>query len=148
MTTKHDQSKPRFSLIPDGTLSAVIRVLEFGASKYAENNWQSVPDARRRYYDAMHRHIDAWWQGEEEDKETGESHLAHAVCCAMFLMWLDSNLVKPEQGLAGVGAVMRNLAEMAHRKHGEAESKTLKYGKCGHGFQKELCHFCNAEAKQ
>ena len=53
MTTKHDQSKPRFSLIPVGTLNAVIRVLEFGASKYAENNWQTVPDARRRYYDAM-----------------------------------------------------------------------------------------------
>ena len=91
MTTKHDQSKPRFSLIPVGTLNAVIRVLEFGAIKYEENGWQTVPDARRRYYDAMHRHIDAWWQGEKKDKETGESHLAHAVCCALFLMWLDDN---------------------------------------------------------
>ncbi|APR70749.1 dATP/dGTP diphosphohydrolase domain-containing protein [Acinetobacter haemolyticus] len=91
MTTKHDQSKPRFSLIPVGTLSAVVRVLEFGAGKYAESNWQTVPDARRRYYDAMHRHIDAWWQGEKKDSETGESHLAHAVCCALFLMWLDDN---------------------------------------------------------
>lgn len=91
MTTKHDQSKPRFSLIPVGTLSAVVRVLEFGAGKYAESNWQTVPDARRRYYDTMHRHIDAWWQGEKKDSETGESHLAHAVCCALFLMWLDDN---------------------------------------------------------
>ena len=91
MTTKHDQSKPRFSLIPAGTLNAVVRVLEFGTGKYAENNWQTVPDARRRYYDAMQRHIDAWWQGEKKDSETGESHLAHAVCCALFLMWLDDN---------------------------------------------------------
>lgn len=45
-------------------------------------------------------------------------------------------------------AVMRSLAEMARSKHGEAESKTLKYAKCGHGFQKELCRFCNAEANQ
>lgn len=91
MTTKHDQSKPRFSLIPIGTLNAVVRVLEFGATKYAENNWRTVPDARTRYFDAMHRHIDAWWQGEKKDSETGESHLAHAVCCALFLMWLDDN---------------------------------------------------------
>ena len=88
---KLDQNKPRMSLLPKGALSAVIRVLEFGASKYAENNWQTVTDARRRYYDAMLRHIDAWWQGEQKDSETGESHLAHAICCAMFLMWLDNN---------------------------------------------------------
>ena len=100
MTTKHDQSKPRFSLIPSGTLNAVIRVLEFGASKYAENNWQTVTDARRRYYDAMHRHMDAWWQGEKKDSETGESHLAHAVCCALFLMWLDNNSKQDVSALA------------------------------------------------
>ena len=88
---KLDQNKPRMSLLPKGVLNAVIRVLEFGASKYAESNWQTVPDARRRYYDAMHRHIDAWWQGEKKDSETGESHLAHAICCGMFLMWLDNN---------------------------------------------------------
>ena len=89
--TQSFQKKPRMSLLPKGVLNAVIRVLEFGASKYAENNWQTVTDARRRYYDAMLRHIDAWWQGEQKDSETGESHLAHAICCAMFLMWLDNN---------------------------------------------------------
>ena len=42
-----------------------------------------------RYYDAMQRHIDAWWQGEQKDPETGEHHLAHAICCGMFLWWFD-----------------------------------------------------------
>ena len=88
---KLDQNKPRMSLLPKGVLSAVIRVLEFEATKYKVDNWKHVPDAKTRYYDAMHRHIDAWWQGEEKDSETGESHLAHAVCCALFLMWLDDN---------------------------------------------------------
>ena len=88
---KNDKSKPRASLLPKGTLNAVIRVLEFGATKYRENNWKHVPDAKTRYYDAMHRHIDAWWGGEQKDHETGEHHLAHATCCAMFLMWLDFN---------------------------------------------------------
>lgn len=86
---KFDNQKPRMSLLPKGALNAVIRVLEFGASKYQEDNWMNVPNAKTRYYDAMHRHIDAWWQGETKDQETGEHHLAHAICCAMFLMWFD-----------------------------------------------------------
>ena len=61
MTLKHDQSKPRASLLPKGAVSAVIRVLEFGAKKYDLDNWKTVPDAKVRYYDAMQRHIDAWW---------------------------------------------------------------------------------------
>lgn len=88
---KHDQAKPRFSLIPNGTLMPVVRVLEMGARKYAVENWKHVPDARTRYFDALHRHVDAWQQGERFDSESGESHLAHAICCLMFMMWLDQN---------------------------------------------------------
>ena len=86
---KFDQNKPRMSLLPKGALNAVIRVLEFGATKYQAYGWKHVPDAKTRYYDAMQRHIDAWWQGEQKDPETGEHHLAHAICCGMFLMWFD-----------------------------------------------------------
>ena len=93
---KFDQNKPRMSLLPKGALNAVIRVLEFGATKYQADGWKHVPDAKTRYYDAMQRHIDAWWQGEQKDSETGESHLAHAVCCALFLMWFDDVLDTPK----------------------------------------------------
>ena len=86
---KFDQNKPRMSLLPKGALSAVIRVLEFGATKYQADGWKHVHNAKTRYYDAMQRHIEAWWQGEQKDSETGESHLAHVVCCALFLMWFD-----------------------------------------------------------
>jgi hypothetical protein len=64
-------------------------VLEAGAVKYDVENWKVVPDARTRYYDAMNRHIEAWWGGQKHDPETDIHHLAHAVCCALFLMWLD-----------------------------------------------------------
>ena len=87
---KLDQNKPRMSLLPKGALNAVIRVLEFGATKYQVDNWKHVPEAKTRYYDAMQRHIDAWWQGEQKDPETGEHHLAHAICCGMFLWWFDN----------------------------------------------------------
>lgn len=100
MTIKHDQSKPRASLLPKGALNAVINVLEFGARKYAIDNWKTVPDAKTRYYDAMQRHIDSWWQGEKKDPETGQSHLAHAICCGMFLWWFDD---MDEKVLKGAG---------------------------------------------
>ena len=87
---KDDTKKRRYSLLPTGTVNHVVDVLEFGAIKYAPDNWQKVPDARRRYYDAAMRHIDSWFGGEVKDSETGLPHLAHAVCCLLFLIWFDS----------------------------------------------------------
>ena len=86
---KDDSAKIRYSLLPVGTVNQVVQVLEFGSIKYSEGNWQKVPNARTRYYDAALRHIDLWWQGEKTDSETGLPHLAHAICCLMFLMWFD-----------------------------------------------------------
>ncbi len=86
---KHDSGKPRWSLLPLGTVAQVVRVLEFGAAKYALDNWKTVPDARTRYFDALMRHVHAWWAGERNDPETGCHHLAHAGCCVLFLLWLD-----------------------------------------------------------
>lgn len=93
---KDDSSKRRYSLLPKGAVNSVVDVLEFGSKKYADNNWQKVPSARTRYYDAAMRHIDAWWNGELLDLDKGDQkgshlpHLAHAICCLMFLMWFDS----------------------------------------------------------
>lgn len=89
MGQKHDQAKPRFSLIPHKALWQVVEVLEFGANKYGADNWRHVPNARERYFNACHRHLNAWWMGEKVDSESGLPHLAHAVCCLMFLMGSD-----------------------------------------------------------
>lgn len=89
---KLDTGKRRFSLLPAGTIEETIDVLEHGAAKYPEaDNWKRVQNARTRYYDALMRHIGAWWSGEKTDAETGKHHLAHAICCAMFLIWFDRN---------------------------------------------------------
>lgn len=91
---KFDGCKPRWSLLPKGTVLKIIEVLEFGAAKYAENNWQYVKNGRQRYYDALMRHIEAWWSGEKTDPESGLSHLAHAGCCIVFLLWFDCEINK------------------------------------------------------
>ena len=91
MTTKHDEGKWRFSLVPTSSLLEIISVLEFGAKKYAPGGWKSVPNARERYFNACIRHLTAWWDGEKNDSESGLSHLAHAGCCILFLLWLDGD---------------------------------------------------------
>ena len=88
---KHDQAKPRFSLLPSAPLWQVVEVLEFGAGKYGADNWRKVPNAHERYFNACHRHLNAWWAGEMVDSESGLPHLAHAVCCLLFLMWFDGS---------------------------------------------------------
>ena len=84
---KADAEKPRFDLIPLDMLTGAARVMGFGARKYSDNGWKTVPDAKRRYFAACMRHLAAWQAGEKVDPETGESHLDHALCCLIILRW-------------------------------------------------------------
>jgi len=87
---KDDTGKPRWDLLPWAEVEQVVEVLTVGAVKYEDDNWKYVPHPRRRYFAACIRHILAWWHGEKLDPETGLHHLAHAVCCLLFLMWHDN----------------------------------------------------------
>ena len=83
---KYDKDKPQWSLLPFKALTEVVEVLTYGAKKYAPDNWKKVPDAKQRYIDASFRHFTAYIGGEKLDSETGKSHLAHALCCMLFLL--------------------------------------------------------------
>jgi len=82
---KFDGNKLQYGLLPPLALKATVEILTFGAEKYEPDNWKHVPDSKRRYFDAMQRHLWAWKEGEQNDPETGKNHLAHAMCCLMFL---------------------------------------------------------------
>lgn len=82
---KFDGGKLEYGLLPPLALEEVVKVLTFGAQKYDRDNWQKVPDSKRRYFDALQRHVWAWKRGEQLDPESGIHHLAHAMCCLMFL---------------------------------------------------------------
>jgi len=86
---KFDGGKLQYGLVPPNALKATVEILTFGAEKYEPDNWKKVPDAKRRYFDAAQRHLWAWKCGEQNDQETGRNHLAHAMCCIMFLLERD-----------------------------------------------------------
>ena len=86
---KFDSNKPQWSLLPFEALEEVVDVLTSGAKKYAPDNWKYVPNADARYMDAAFRHMAQYMQGDKYDGETGNNHLAHAVCCLLFKLWFD-----------------------------------------------------------
>lgn len=88
---KHDAGKSRLDLIPFRELLQVGDVLEYGARKYAPDNWKHVPEARQRYLGAALRHIAAHGTGEVLDPESGLPHLAHAITSLFFLLHFVNN---------------------------------------------------------
>lgn len=88
---KHDAGKARFDLLDPEFEHECAEVLTSGAERYGAENWkQAEPqEARRRYYAALRRHLNAWYRGEPADPDSARSHLAHAYCCLQFLYYYD-----------------------------------------------------------
>lgn len=80
---KHDGEKEPLALLSRVWLLGVAKVMGFGAKKYAADNWRGGIQ-RRRLISAALRHLLAYSDGEDNDPETGYSHLDHASCCLMF----------------------------------------------------------------
>ena len=91
---KKDYGKLQWSLLPFEELKDVVKVLMRGAEKYSPDNWKKC-DNVTRYKDALMRHVIAYVSGEKIDSEFGLSHLAHAVCNCLFLMWFDNHKDAP-----------------------------------------------------
>jgi hypothetical protein len=85
---KDDESKRDYALLPIKSIDEMTKVLEFGAAKYAKDNWRLCSDFDR-YYSAALRHLFAYKAGEFIDNESGLSHLSHAMCNLSFLVELD-----------------------------------------------------------
>jgi hypothetical protein len=88
---KDDGGKLRWSLLIQSYLTGIVRILEYGAKKYASHSWQVVPEGETRYYEALKRHLDAMQQDDGSidlnsvDEESGMPHLWHLQTNAYFL---------------------------------------------------------------
>ena len=78
-------SKPaRYDLIPAGPLRRLAEHFGYGATKYADRNWE------RGYkwslsFAALNRHLWAFWNGEDIDAESGSEHITAVIWHAMAL---------------------------------------------------------------
>lgn len=81
-----DKGKLRYELLPPGPIEDLVKVLSWGAEKYDDDNWKKGMSWKRCYASTM-RHLQAWFQGEDKDPESGLDHLAHVLCNVVFLQY-------------------------------------------------------------
>lgn len=75
-----------WSVMPRAIMLAVGRVMSVGASKYGAFNYRDTAISASIYQDAMERHSALWFDGEDDDPETGVSHLASVMASCALLM--------------------------------------------------------------
>jgi len=90
---RYNTGKLDWSLVDFEALQPMVRVLMKGAEKYSPDNWKrGLP--MKDMFSSLMRHMVAFMSGQDNDAETGESHLGHALCNLMFMSWMLAN--KPE----------------------------------------------------
>ena len=82
----HGALKAPMNSVPPTALVELYAVMGAGAHKYGIFNFRDTDIDALTYISAIRRHFMLWEDGEDDDNETGRSHLAHIMaCCALAL---------------------------------------------------------------
>tara|TARA_R100000951_G_scaffold32940_6_gene28014 strand:- start:414 stop:857 length:444 start_codon:yes stop_codon:yes gene_type:complete len=87
---RYNNGKPDYSLIPLASMQEAAKVLEYGATKYARDNWKR-PTHWTVSFACLQRHLAAWQSGEDNDPESGRNHLGHAMCNILQMLHMLEN---------------------------------------------------------
>lgn len=94
--TKNDNDylkKPPLDLLTLEFQTGAAKALGFGASKYGRHNFKDGIEHSRLIAAAL-RHLNQYNAGQDNDDESGLSHLCHAAASLNMLMWMVEN--RPE----------------------------------------------------
>lgn len=83
---RYNTNKLRWSLVDFPSLGEMVRVLEFGAEKYAPNNWKKGLN-RDEILESIQRHLVELNSDQELDEESKLHHMGHVMCNAMFYLF-------------------------------------------------------------
>jgi hypothetical protein len=87
MAVKADKGKLRLDLIPPEALAGAAAAFGYGAEKYKAWSWRGNGAAQwSRVYASIQRHLTAWYAGQDDDPESGQHHLHHALAQLMMLV--------------------------------------------------------------
>lgn len=82
----HDDGKPPLAYLPTAAIREEAKVQAYGHKKYGDFwNYRKGMEIGRNLSCAL-RHIYAFMDGEDQDPESGCSHLAHARCRLGFVL--------------------------------------------------------------
>lgn len=97
--------KPALHLIPPAAEILESVVMGLGAKKYGAFNWRTTNVKASVYVAAARRHLLQWFDGQNDDAESGVSHLAHArACLGILLDALATGHLVDDRPVAGAGA--------------------------------------------
>lgn len=91
--TKYDDGKPLLALCPTEGIRLMGQAMTYGAKKYGAHNYLGGITSIR-LLSACLRHVTAYIAGEDNDGESGISHIGHALACLAMLA--EMNKRKPE----------------------------------------------------
>ena len=83
---RYNDGKPKWSLVDFKSLEPMVKVLEYGCTKYEKNNWKKGLD-NTEVLESLSRHLFALMSGEELDPESQLPHIGHIMCNAMFFQY-------------------------------------------------------------
>jgi hypothetical protein len=104
---RYNEGKLKWSLVHFKSLEPMVRVLMFGATKYAPYNWQKGLD-KLEILESMQRHLIELIEYENRkkngqptedinlDAESRLSHMGHIQCNAMFYNYFDNETIQSE----------------------------------------------------
>ena len=86
LALRYNEGKPMWHLVHFPSLVPLVRVLEYGANKYAPNNWKKGAP-REQYLDCAMRHLAELMEGKEMDEESKQHHMGHVMANAMMYLY-------------------------------------------------------------
>jgi hypothetical protein len=112
--------KVSISKLPPVAVLHAAHALMDGAVKYGPYNWREKKVIAHIYIDACKRHLDAWFDGEQEASDSKVHHLGHAIACLAIILDAEAsgNLID-DRPAAGRGTFCRVLEELNQKIKGE-----------------------------
>jgi hypothetical protein len=78
--------KVNMGVVPPASTIYEALAMQDGARKYGPFNWRITKVEAMTYVAACRRHLDSWVDGEENARDSGYPHLAHAKACLGILI--------------------------------------------------------------
>lgn len=120
-------TKTPLGLVPASAMAETAWVHRLGSEKYGPFNWRKTGVCATTYINAILRHLNAWRDGEDNDPESGRSHIAHVACCCNIILdaahcgTLDDDRDK---------VIVQDAKESSPARTPEKTPTTMGYPKC------------------
>lgn len=113
--------KVSLSKLPAVAVAHAAHAMMDGAEKYGAYNWRDKPVIASIYVDAAKRHIDDWFEGQRQAKDSEVHHLGHAIASIAILLDAEAskNLIDDRPATDGdcvIDRVFDEIAEIVARR--------------------------------